>query len=158
MKQPLPAKYAKMTVCTFWVLKQLKSIGILDEEKMGEISEHFHLFQDSEDQMLFFKDLVENFKEHENYLKMYASAKNLKKEDDEEEQPTQIAEKVATKKVVSETEKSVKKKELTEAELIQQLLLRSNQLKEKKEEVVVPPVVPEITLSQKPKIKLIIKK
>ena len=145
MKQQLPAKFAKMTVCTFWILKQLKSMGILDEEKMGELSEHFHLFQDSEDQMLFFKDLVENFKEHEDYLKMYVGARKLKKDDDDNE------EKQAKYEAVPE-----KKKELTESEIIQQLLdYEDDEEDAYKNEKVVPT---EVLPPQKPKIKLIIKK
>ena len=152
-QQQLPAKYAKMTVCTFWILKQLKSMGILDEEKMGEMAEHFHLFRDNEDQMLFFKDLVENFKEHENYLKMYASARNLEKHDDDEYKEKE------TDKEKEDVEMPAKmvviKKELTEAEMIQQLLFDGDiddDLPQEEEEVL--PIV----VQKKPKIKLVVKK
>jgi len=167
-QQQLPAKYAKMTVCTFWILKQLKSMGIMDEEKMGEMAEHFHLFRDNEDQMLFFKDLVENFKEHENYLKMYASARNLEKHDDDEYKEKETdKEKETEKDKQKEKEKEkqyaempakmvVIKKELTEAEMIQQLLFGGDiddDLPPQEEEEVLP-----IVVQKKPKIKLVVKK
>jgi hypothetical protein len=111
MKQPLPAKYAKMTVCTFWILKQLKSKGMLTEKQMTEAAKDFSLTNETDDQILYFKDLVENFKDHENYLKMYANSCN----EVENEKP----------KKVEKCEKEAKKKELSEEELIKMMLSES---------------------------------
>jgi len=77
-KHQLPAKYTKMTVCTFWMLKQLKTMNLLTEEQLIDATAKFHLTESAEDQMFFYKDLVENFDEHENHLKMFANAKNIK--------------------------------------------------------------------------------
>lgn len=82
MKTQLPAKYAKMTVCTFWILKELKTLGMLNEGQVLDASKHFHLSESNEDQMLFFKDLVENFDEHEKYLKMFAASNRIQREEE----------------------------------------------------------------------------
>jgi len=121
MKQPLPAKYSKMTVCSFWILKQLKTMGMLTEEQMKEAAEEFNLTKDNEDQMHYFKDLVENFKDHEGYLKMYANASKLVEDVVEVVQ----VEKVPVEKVPTEFV-SKKKKELTQTELIRRLLEKAD--------------------------------
>jgi hypothetical protein len=129
MKTPLPAKYAKMTVCTFWILKQLKDMGMLTEEQMTEAAEEFNLTKENEDQMLYFKDLVENFKDHETYLKMYA---NVSKKDEDDEAPA-----VAPAVVEAETEaKKIKDKKLEkieeeeESNMIRQMMMMYNQHKQ----------------------------
>jgi len=109
MKIQLPAKYTKMTVCTFWLLKQLKSMGMLTEEQMAEASEELCLTKDTEDQLLYYKDLVENFKDHENYLKMYA---NSKKDDDDDEDDV--------------VDKIEKKQEDQEIDLIRMMMMMHN--------------------------------
>jgi len=121
MKQQLPAKYSKMTVCTFWLLKQLKSMDVLSDDQMADMSQHFAIFKESEDQMLFFKDLVENFKEHENYLKMYVNARHLDESAKDEHQDKE-------EQIVSElpTVETKKNKNLSESELIKKMLLEDS--------------------------------
>ena len=137
MKTPLPAKYAKMTVCTFWILKQLKDMGMLTEEQMTEAAEEFNLTKENEDQMLYFKDLVENFKDHETYLKMYA---NVSKKDEDDEAPAvapAVVEASAAAAAAAETEaKKIKDKKLEkieeeeESNLIRQMMMIYNQHKQ----------------------------
>jgi len=127
MKQPLPAKYSKMTVCTFWILKELKNIGIINDEQLAEGAKHFHLSEETEDQMLFYRDVVENFKEHENYLKMFAIANRLSANDEicekteEEKSKEKSDEKVPGTKIIS-TKSVQKKKKLSDMDVIGMLL------------------------------------
>jgi hypothetical protein len=141
MKQQLPAKYAKMTVCSFWILKELKSLGMLNEEQVLNASKHFQLSESNEDQMLFYKDLVENFDEHEKYLKMFAASNRIQTE---EEQDTTVDTKVASIAIKKES-----KKQKTEMDLIDELLDSETDSEYDSEH--------EKNIIEKPKIKLIIK-
>jgi len=141
MKQQLPAKYAKMTVCSFWILKELKLLGMLNEEQVLDASKHFHLSESNEDQMLFYKDLVENFDEHEKYLKMFAASNRIQRE---EEEDTKVDTKVASIAIKKES-----KKQKTEMDLIDELLDSETDSEYDSEH--------EKNIIEKPKIKLIIK-
>jgi len=138
MKQQLPAKYAKMTVCTFWILKELKNIGILNERQIMDASKHFQLSESNEDQMLFFRDLVENFDEHEKYLKMFAASNRIQ---NEQEDTT----------VSSPSIKKENKKQKTEMDLIDELFDSETDSEESEDSN-------NEELKNKPKIKLIIKR
>jgi hypothetical protein len=150
MKQPLPAKYAKMTVCTFWILKQLKTMNILTDEQMEYMATHFHLFKENEDQMLFFKDLVENFKEHENYLKMFVNARHLMQQNDNVDNVDNDNNTNINNNEQPQKHENKKTTIMTESELIDQLLL----LEEFEEE---NQIIKNEQPPQKLKIKLVIK-
>uniref|UniRef100_A0A6C0I0B7 Uncharacterized protein n=1 Tax=viral metagenome TaxID=1070528 RepID=A0A6C0I0B7_9ZZZZ len=156
MKQTLPAKYAKMTVCTFWILKQLKSMGMLTDEQMTEAATEFNLTKDCEDQMLYFKDVVENFKDHENYLKMYA---NMSKTDpdDEEDTPVKISSSTQniSKKQPNQSPKSgdIKKKtKLSEDEIFSKIMDDTDSESEEESEEEKTPVNSKIITVKKVKI------
>lgn len=140
MKQQLPAKYAKMTVCTFWILKELKNLGMLNESQIMGASKHFQLSESNEDQMLFFRDLVENFDEHEKYLKMFAASNRIQNEQEDTS-------------VSSPSIKKENKKQKTEMDLIDELLDSETDSEESEDSN-----NEELKKIEKPKIKLIIKR
>ena len=147
MKQQLPAKYTKMTVCTFWVLKELKSLGMLNDFQIMDASKHFHLSESNEDQMLFFRDLVENFDEHEKYLKLFAASTRIQKEEEDVSLPSI---------------KKENKKQKSEMDLIDELyesysepVSEYESVSESDSESYSEPVSE--SFNKKPKIKLIIK-
>ena len=90
-KKQLPAKYSKMVVCTYWVLNQLKESGKINSDDFKNICSDFHLFDKQDDQMIFFEDVVENFKEHETNLKSFTNFVNNADEPTQNAKPKQKA-------------------------------------------------------------------
>lgn len=77
-KKSLPAKYNQHLVFTYWMLNQMKSDGILNNDTFNTCLDKFHVFHSVEIQKEYFEHYFEDFKLIQKNLKKETREKNKK--------------------------------------------------------------------------------